>query len=104
MLNAEDSFMCSVEENILSLNQKAYDRSNTERKYQLAIGSMKDISDLLLTIMKQVVFSYNLSPLISKLVYILTTFLVLNLNMQKKKKHEHSVKYLCSCFFVVKDM
>lgn len=51
MLNAEDSFMCSVEENILSLNQKAYDRSNTERKYQLAIGSMKDISDLLLTIM-----------------------------------------------------
>ncbi len=51
MLNAENSFMCSVEENILSLNQKAYDRSNTERKYQLAIGSMKDISDLLLTIM-----------------------------------------------------
>ncbi len=51
VLNAEDSFMCSVEENILSLNQKAYDRSNTERKYQLAIGSMKDISDLLLTIM-----------------------------------------------------
>lgn len=51
MLNAEDSFMYSVEDNILSLNQKAYDRSNTERKFQLAIGSMKDISDLLLTIM-----------------------------------------------------
>lgn len=51
MLNAEDSFMKEVENNLYELNQKGYEMSDVSRKYSLISNSVKDINNLLLALL-----------------------------------------------------
>ncbi len=48
VLNASKSFLENIEDKINKVNQERYKMSSTTRKYDLVIGSIKDLCDLLL--------------------------------------------------------
>ena len=51
MLNAEESFTSEMHSQIIDLNQERYKMSNTERKFHLLRGFVRDLIDLLLIVL-----------------------------------------------------
>ncbi len=70
MLSAESSFLVNLHGRLISLNQKRYDMSKTQRNYQLLISSLHELFDLVvIALMLYLIYTHELSVALALVVH-----------------------------------